>query len=121
MAPELVPDQSMMLVPEPVLGLRMSMASEQGPRHYWKLALKTDFALGHCRSSGRGLRVKGKPALWQSLEEPGLVLPRCKMNAFEHPVPERKLGQTTVPELARAKRPAQVLEPGLNKKPVLEH
>ena len=111
----------MKLVLELVLGLRMLMAPEQGPRHYWKLALKTDFALGHCRSSGQGRLGKGKPALGQSLEEPGLVPPLYKMNAFGRSVQETELGQTTAPELATAKRPVQGLEPGLNKMPVPEH
>ena len=97
------------------------MEPEQGPRHYWKLGLKTDFALGNCRSSGRGLPGKGKPALGQSLEEPGLVPPLYKMNAFGRSVPEREPGQKTAQELATAKQPEQGLEPGLNKMPVPEH
>ena len=48
---EQVPGQSMMLALE--LGWRMLMEPEQGQRHHWKLALKTDFALGYCRNSGK--------------------------------------------------------------------
>ena len=120
-APKQMPGQSMMLALEPVLGLRMLMVLEQGLRHYWKLVLKTDFALGHCKSLGQGRLGKGKPALGQSLEEPGLVPPLYKMNAFGRPVQERELEQMTVLELASVRRPALGLERGPNKKPGPEH
>ena len=120
-APKQMPGQSMMLALELVLGLRMLMVLEQGLRHYWKLALKTDFVLGHCKSSGQGRLGKGKPALGQSLEEPGLVPPLYKMNAFGRSVQEREPGQMTALEQATAKRPALGLEQGLNKMPGPEH
>ena len=97
------------------------MEPEQGQRHHWKLALKTDFALGYCRSSGQEQLGKGKLALGQSLEEPGLVPPLYKMNAFGRSVQEREPGQMTALEQATAKRPALGLEQGLNKMPGPEH